>query len=76
MASGKVGEAKVVKVIGGDAPVSEKEKKRLSEKAVKATKQMKFTPAERDGHPVSQWVTLEYTFNSIDDAEPIKSQWT
>jgi len=34
----------------------------LSEKAVAAAKQIRFTPAEKDGHPVSQWALIEYNF--------------
>ncbi len=34
----------------------------LTEKAVSAARQMKFTPAEKDGRKVSQYVFLEYTF--------------
>ena len=35
----------------------------LTEKAIAAAKQIRFTPAEKDGHAVSQYVTLEYDFN-------------
>jgi TonB family protein len=35
----------------------------LTEKAIAAAKQIRFTPAEKDGHTVSQYVTLEYNFN-------------
>jgi TonB family protein len=35
----------------------------LTEKAVAAAKQIHFTPAEKDGHVVSQYITLEYNFN-------------
>lgn len=34
----------------------------LTEKSVEAAKKIKFTPAEKDGKPASQWVTLEYIF--------------
>jgi hypothetical protein len=34
----------------------------LTEKAVKAASKIKFIPATIDGKPVSQWVTLEYSF--------------
>lgn len=47
----------------------------LTEKAVAAARQIKFKPAEKDGRPVSQWVTLEYNFNVYyeeDDAEITK----
>jgi TonB family protein len=35
----------------------------LSERAVEAARQIKFTPATKDGHPVSMWMQLEYNFN-------------
>ena len=35
----------------------------LTEKAVQAARQIKFTPAVKDGRPVSQFVILEYNFN-------------
>ncbi|HJQ33377.1 MAG TPA: energy transducer TonB [Pyrinomonadaceae bacterium] len=35
----------------------------LTEKAIAAARQIRFTPAEKDGHPVSQYVVLEYNFN-------------
>ncbi|HST53926.1 MAG TPA: TonB family protein [Pyrinomonadaceae bacterium] len=35
----------------------------LTEKAIEAAKQIKFRPAQKDGHTVSQYVTLEYNFN-------------
>ena len=34
----------------------------LTEKAIEAAKQIKFVPATKDGHPVSMWMQLEYTF--------------
>ncbi|GEM_PF-2051444 len=34
----------------------------LSERAILAAKQIKFVPAQIDGKPVSQYVTLEYDF--------------
>ena len=34
----------------------------LTEKAMEAMRKMKFTPATKDGRPVSQWVTVEYGF--------------
>lgn len=34
----------------------------LVEKAITAAKQIKFTPAQKDGRNVSQWVTINYTF--------------
>ncbi|HEX5704512.1 MAG TPA: energy transducer TonB [Pyrinomonadaceae bacterium] len=35
----------------------------LTERAIAAAKQIKFTPAMKDGHPVSMWMQLEYNFN-------------
>jgi TonB family protein len=35
----------------------------LTEKAIEAVRNIKFRPAQKDGHTVSQWVTLEYNFN-------------
>jgi TonB family protein len=39
----------------------------LTKKAIAAAMQIRFTPARRYGHPVSQYVTLEYDFNIRDD---------
>ena len=35
----------------------------LTEKAIAAARQIRFTPAQKDGRTVSQWVTVEYSFN-------------
>jgi TonB family protein len=35
----------------------------LTEKAIAAARQIKFTPATKDGHQVSMWMQLEYNFN-------------
>ena len=35
----------------------------LTEKAIAAAKNIRFTPAQKDGRTVSQYVTLEYNFN-------------
>ena len=35
----------------------------LTERAIAAAKQIQFTPAEKDGHKVSQYVTVSYNFN-------------
>ena len=43
----------------------------LTEKAVEAAKLIKFTPAERDGRAVSQYVTLEYKFNVYQDESEV-----
>ena len=45
----------------------------LTEKAIAAARNVKFRPAQKDGHPVSQWVTFEYNFivyiDDDDDAD-------
>ena len=35
----------------------------LTERAIDAARQIKFTPAMKDGRPVSMWVELQYNFN-------------
>ena len=35
----------------------------LTEKAIAAARQIRFTPAERDGRKVSQYATIQYNFN-------------
>ncbi len=35
----------------------------LTEKAIEAARKIQFTPAEKDGHKVSQYVTVAYNFN-------------
>ena len=35
----------------------------LTKKAVEAAKKIKFTPAQKNGHPVSQYVVIEYHFD-------------
>jgi TonB family protein len=35
----------------------------LTEKAIAAARAIKFIPAQKDGHTVSQYIQLEYTFN-------------
>ncbi|HYV25191.1 MAG TPA: energy transducer TonB [Pyrinomonadaceae bacterium] len=35
----------------------------LTESAVEAAKKIKFTPAMKDGHPVSMWMELQYNFH-------------
>lgn len=35
----------------------------LTERAIKAARQIKFIPAMKDGRPVSMWMQLEYNFN-------------
>ena len=38
----------------------------LTEKAIEAARKITFTPAMKDGHPVSQKMQLEYTFELYD----------
>lgn len=64
-ASGSVQGISVVKGLPGG----------LTEKAIEAARQIKFTPAEKDGRKVSQYVMLEYNFNAYyddDDREVTK----
>jgi TonB family protein len=35
----------------------------LTEKAIEAARQIRFRPAQKDGHTVSQYIVLEYNFN-------------
>ena len=35
----------------------------LTDRAVEAAKKIRFTPATKDGHPVSMWMELQYNFN-------------
>ena len=35
----------------------------LTERAIAAARQIKFSPAMKDGHPVSMYIQLEYNFN-------------
>jgi TonB family protein len=52
-ASGEVTGISVVKPLPGG----------LTEKAIQAARQIKFRPAQKDGHTVSQYIVLEYNFN-------------
>lgn len=35
----------------------------LTERAIEVARQIRFTPAQKDGRPVSQYATVEYLFN-------------
>ena len=35
----------------------------LTEKSIEAARQIRFEPAQKDGHAVSQYVVLEYNYN-------------
>ena len=50
---GTVGDVSVVKGLADG----------LTERAIQAAKRIKFTPAQKDGRNVSQWVRIEYNFN-------------
>jgi TonB family protein len=42
----------------------------LTEKAIEAARQIRFTPAQKDGRPVSQWVVIDYEFYvGLDDED-------
>jgi TonB family protein len=43
----------------------------LTEKAIAAARQVRFNPAEKDGHKVSQYVVFEYYFMDYFDAEKV-----
>lgn len=53
-ADGKVKRILVIKSLGYD----------LTERAVQAARSIKFEPAIKDGHPVSQFIQIEYNFNT------------
>jgi len=52
--SGEVGEIKVIR----DLPDG------LTEECIKAAREIKFEPALKDGNAVSQYLRMQYTFNS------------
>jgi TonB family protein len=56
-ANGKVTD---ISILQGGTP-------KINKAVVKAAKKIKFTPAMKDGHAVSQWVTIEYTFTRSDE---------
>jgi TonB family protein len=41
----------------------------LTEEAIKAARAIRFTPAQKDGRNVSQWVVIEYNFNIYYDED-------
>ncbi len=43
----------------------------LTEKAIAAAREIKFRPAQKDGHAVSQYITLEYNFNIYYDEDKV-----
>ena len=52
----KTGEVTNIRVVSG-LPYG------LTQQAIKAARGIKFTPAMKDGQPVSMWMQLEYNFN-------------
>lgn len=46
----------------------------LTEKAIAAARQIKFTPAQKDGRPVSQYVVIEYNFTIYEDEDRVDSK--
>ena len=59
--SGKVTNIKVTKVLPEGIP--EKLSKDLIKRCTNAAKKIRFTPATKDGHPVSMYMQLEYNFD-------------
>jgi hypothetical protein len=60
-ASGQITDIKLVKVI--HEGWSDKEVKDMVKKTIKAARGIKFNPAMKDCHPVSQYVQIEYEIN-------------
>jgi TonB family protein len=54
----KNGEVKNIRVVSG-LPDG------LTEQAIETAKKIKFTPAMKDGKPVSMWMQLEFNFSSL-----------
>jgi periplasmic protein TonB len=52
----KTGEVTNIRVVSG-LPYG------LTNQAIEAARKIKFTPATKDGKPVSMWMQLEYNFN-------------
>jgi hypothetical protein len=59
-ASGEVGDISVFKVSPKD--LSKEEQEYFVGKCKEAAKKITFKPAMKGGHPVSQWVKIEYKF--------------
>lgn len=51
--SGEVGKIEIIKGLEDG----------LTEECIRATRALKFEPAEKDGKPVSQWARVEFTFS-------------
>ncbi len=67
-ADGKVRNIRFVKVTPNS--LSKQSVKIFKERAMNAAKRIKFTPAEKDGRPVSIWVELEYSFANPKEDRP------
>lgn len=48
----------------------------MTERAIQAARQIKFTPAEKDGQQVSQTIQIEYNFNYIGERHPLAQEPT
>ncbi len=57
---GKVTDIEVIEITPNDLP--EEVAKDWARKCIEAASQIKFKPAMKNGHPVSQYVRLVYTF--------------
>jgi TonB family protein len=57
-ANGKIGRVRVVRRL----PTG------LTESAIKTACKIEFKPAMKDGHPVAQWLTVEYAFRLADSS--------
>lgn len=51
--SGEIGKIEIIKGLEDG----------LTEECIRATRALKFEPAEKDGKPVSQWARVEFTFS-------------
>jgi hypothetical protein len=61
---GKVTNIQLIQTIPEQpAGMTQKSLKRFKKAAIKAAKQISFKPAQKDGHPVSMWMQLEYNFS-------------
>lgn len=46
----------------------------LTEQAIEAARQIRFKPAMKDGHPVSQYATIDYSFNIYYDEDEVTTK--
>jgi hypothetical protein len=61
--TGEVTDVTVYKVAAGNLP--DKEKKFLVKACVEAAQKIKFVPAMKEGHPVSQYIQIEYNISPV-----------